>query len=506
MLNSVNLNLLIKKEEYKQRIDTLELRMGELQRQCRELKIPIVIVVEGLEISGKGIQIGKLMKALDPRGFRVHSMQEESKEEQAYPFLWRYWNKLPEAGKITIFDGSWYRKVTVELFDKLIARQDMSTVYEEIHCFEQQLIDADTCLVKLFLYVTQEEQKKRMEELLAHKSTAWRVSKNDLKKNKQYEAYQVLVNEVLNATNTDCAPWNVISTVDRRSGTVQLYQVVIRALEEKVKEKNRLQILEESRSCGELRIESNPASFKMKTSGVGKFPLSSVDLSNSLTDDEYENRLKKLQKKIGRLHGELYRQKIPMIIGFEGWDAAGKGGAIRRLTEKLDPRGYAVHTVASPTPEEKSHHYLWRFWKNVPKNGHIALFDRTWYGRVMVERIEGFCKNEEWQRAYKEMNDMETSFVNQGAIVLKFWIHIDKDEQKRRFEARQNTPEKQWKITEEDWRNREKWDQYEVVVNEMIDRTSTEEAPWIVIEGNDKKYARIKVLETVIEAMEKRLK
>ena len=194
-----------------------------------------------------------------------------------------------------------------------------------------------------------------------------------------------------------------------------------------------------------------------------------------------------------------------MVLGFEGWDAGGKGGAIKRLTEKMDPRGYTVIPTASPNDWEKAHHYLWRFWQAMPKAGHLSIFDRTWYGRVMVERIEGFCTTGEWQRAYKEINDMERDLYDAGAIVLKFWMQIDKDEQERRFKARQENPEKQWKITDEDWRNREKWDQYEEAVNEMLIRTSTPHAPWVVVEGNDKYYARIKVLETVVRAIEKRL-
>ena len=194
------------------------------------------------------------------------------------------------------------------------------------------------------------------------------------------------------------------------------------------------------------------------------------------------------------------------MLGFEGWDAGGKGGAIKRLTAKMDARGYAVNPTASPNDIEKAHHYLWRFWRAMPKAGHIAIFDRTWYGRVMVERIEGFCTKEEWKRAYKEINDMEKDLCDAGAIVIKFWMHIDKDEQERRFRERQENPEKQWKITEEDWRNREKWDLYEDAVNEMLLRTSTDYAPWVVVEGNDKYYARIKVLKTVVDAIEDRLK
>ena len=234
--------------------------------------------------------------------------------------------------------------------------------------------------------------------------------------------------------------------------------------------------------------------------------LSKVDLSLKYDKPEYEKKLKKLQKRIDELHGEIYRKRIPVVLAFEGWDAGGKGGAIKRLTAKMDPRGFVVNPTASPNDIEKAHHYLWRFWKNMPKDGHVAIFDRTWYGRVMVERIEGFCTEAEWKRAYKEINQMERDLYDAGAVILKFWMQIDKDEQERRFKERQQNPEKQWKITEEDWRNREKWDQYEEAVNEMLIRTSTEYAPWIIVEGNNKYYARIKVLETVVKALEHALK
>ena len=230
-----------------------------------------------------------------------------------------------------------------------------------------------------------------------------------------------------------------------------------------------------------------------------------VDLEKTMDREEYRKKLDQLQKRLERLHGDLYRYRIPVVLGFEGWDAAGKGGAIRRLTSHLDPRGYQVCPTASPSSTEKAHHYLWRFWTRFPKDGHMAVFDRTWYGRVMVERIEGFCTKQEWKRAYKEMNDMEEQLADSGAIVMKFWMQIDKDEQERRFKERQANPAKQWKITDEDWRNREKWDLYERAVEEMLVKTSTPYAPWIIVEGNDKYYARIKVLETVVEAIRRRL-
>lgn len=233
--------------------------------------------------------------------------------------------------------------------------------------------------------------------------------------------------------------------------------------------------------------------------------LDEIDLDRAVTQEEYRVELDRLQEKLGHLHNKLYRKKVPVIIAYEGWDAAGKGGNIKRITEALDPRGFEVHPIASPEPHEKARHYLWRFWNRLPKTGHIAVFDRTWYGRVMVERLEGFCRENDWQRAYNEINEFERELADWGAVIIKFWVQIDKDTQLARFNERQNTPAKQWKITEEDWRNREKWDLYEGAVNEMLQKTNTSYAPWHILESNDKRYARLKALRIVIEALEKAL-
>ena len=230
--------------------------------------------------------------------------------------------------------------------------------------------------------------------------------------------------------------------------------------------------------------------------------LETVDLSQKLTPDEYKVRLIKAQVRLSQLGFQVYKQQRPVIIAFEGWDAAGKGGAIRRLTERLDPRGYVVYAISAPRGDDAEHHYLWRFWRRLPEAGQIAIFDRTWYGRVLVERIEGFCSEEEWRRAYREINEFERQLVDFGTILVKFWLHIGQDEQFARFEQRENTPYKAWKLTDEDWRNREKWDPYVEAVEDMLLKTSTTGSPWTVVPANDKLYARVNVLETVIEALE----
>lgn len=507
MLEKLDLTKQLSKTEYKEKMLELEPKLGKLQRECKELNIPVMIAFEGYGASGKGVQIGELIQALDPRGFAVYAGKRETEEERMHPFLWRFWTKMPAKGRIAIYDTSWYRKVLIDRFDKRTKKKDLPAAYDSICSFEQQLTDDGMVIIKIFLAIDKKEQKKRLDSLLESKDTAWRVSKGDIKRNREFEKYEKINEEMLARTDTDYAPWHIVEAVDRRFAAAKIYSIVASVLtlhiqevlqQREEKDQEKANAAPESCECK----EAEPEKDKKLTESI----LAKADLTLSYTREEYKERLKKLQDKMQELHGEIYRKRIPVILGFEGWDAGGKGGAIKRLTQKMDPRGYIVHPTASPNDIERAHHYLWRFWTAVPKAGHVAIFDRTWYGRVMVERIEGFCSKQEWQRAYKEINDMEQDFVKSGAIVLKFWMQIDKDEQERRFKARQENPEKEWKITDEDWRNREKWDQYEEAVNEMLIRTSTVNAPWIVVEGNCKYFARIKVLESVIEAIEKRLK
>lgn len=505
MLEKVDLTKKLSKEEYKEKMPQLEAKLGRLQRECKSLGIPIMIVFEGFGASGKGLQIGRLIQSMDPRGFEVHPIKNETEEERMHPFMWRFWTKTPSKGRIAIFDGSWYRRVLIDRFEKRTKNKELADAFHSINSFEEQLAEDGTLIIKLLLDIDKKEQKKRFEKLEKNKETAWRVTQGDKERNVHYDEYAAMIEDMLFKTDTDYAPWTIIESMDKRFATLKIYTTVIKAMADQI-EKVQKEKTEGTagKTEGEMAEIAREADEEMKELQVSI--LSKADLSLHYTKEEYKEKLDKLQKKMEKLHGELYRRRIPVVLGFEGWDAGGKGGAIKRLTERMDARGYVVNPTASPNDIEKAHHYLWRFWRAMPKDGHVAIFDRTWYGRVMVERIEGFCTMEEWKRAYKEINDMEKDLSDAGAIVIKFWMHINKDEQERRFKERQENPEKQWKITDEDWRNREKWDQYEDAVNEMLMRTSTDYAPWVVVEGNDKYYARIKVLRTVAEAIEARLK
>ncbi|MFI5381235.1 MAG: phosphate--AMP phosphotransferase [Tepidisphaerales bacterium] len=497
MLENIDLSKKLDKTEYRKLKSEAELKLSALQRQAKELGIPVIIVFEGWDAAGKGTLINELILPLDPRGFKVHSTLAPTEEEALHPFLWRFWQHTPARGRITIFDRSWYGRVVGDRVNGEIKGKELQQAFEDIRSFGRQLDDDGNVIVKFFLHISKKEQKHRFNVLLKNPATAWRVSKSDLKHHKHYDEYLAAVEDMLTETDSDYAPWTVIEAHDHRFAAIKIFSTVIAALEKRIAARQQQEAAKSSKASAPL-----PQMPEVLKSSI----LDNVDLSLTLTRKEYEDRLGKAQDKLRVLEYEIFTRRIPVIIAYEGWDAGGKGGNIRRLTQHLDPRGYEVVPIAAPNDVEKSHHYLWRFWVQMPKAGHITIFDRTWYGRVLVERVEGFCTDAEWQRAYREINEMEQHCTNAGAVLLKFWMHIDPAEQLRRFKERQKLAYKQWKITEEDWRNRKKLPQYRVAVEEMLYRTSTPYAPWTVVESNCKLHARVKVLETVCKAIQKRLK
>lgn len=491
MLEKTNLKKTVTPAKYKAVSKTLKSELSALQQPIKQNKLPVVILFEGWGAAGKGSLISNLILNFDPRGFKVYSIITPTQLERREPVLWRYWNKIPKCGQIAIFDRSWYMDVSTAKVEENIGSDENTRRMDDINIFERQLTDAGYLVVKFFVHISKKEQKERFEKLCKDKNTQWRVKELDWKRNRQYEKYYHAFDEMLGYTNTVNAPWHVISGMDKRSAVLEIYQTVIDSVKAALQPKSNV-----SKPLPDINAGSYSFSALPK--------LSDISLDKTLPRDEYSKKLKEKQRLLSELHGELYRKKVPVIIAYEGWDAAGKGGNIRRVSKALDPRGYEVVPVAAPTADEAAHHYLWRFWTNLPRDGHITVFDRTWYGRVMVERIEGFCSENDWRRAYREINEFERQLCDWGAIVIKFWLQIDKDEQLKRFNDRQNTPSKQWKITEEDWRNREKWDEYEKCVNEMIKYTSTDFAPWHIIESQDKKYGRIKTLDIITDSIKKR--
>ena len=476
-------------EEIKQRLKAAEEKLSQQQMKLKEKKLPVLVLIEGWGAAGKGSAIGQIIKNIDPRFFKVFSMPSTpTEEERRRPFLYRFFEKIPEAGKFTFLDSGWMDQIMKERLDGTLDDKAYAQRVDSVKRFERGLTDNGYLVLKFFFHISKKEQKRRIDELLEDKDTAWRVSPGDLHQNRHYEECLDTFDRYLDDTNTPSAPWDIIDSKSKKFAERQVMETLCMGIETA------------------LHNESLAVPLLQNAFPLVKMPkLKDVPLDKSLGEEAYKEELKELQAKLGQLHNRLYRKRVPVIIGYEGWDAAGKGGNIKRLTGALDPRGFEVHPIASPEPHEKARHYLWRFWTRLPKDGHIAIFDRTWYGRVMVERLEGFCSENDWQRAYYEMNEFEQELHNWGAVILKFWVQIDKDTQLARFTDRQNTPSKQWKITDEDWRNREKWDLYEQAVDEMLQKTSTTYAPWHVLESVDKKYARIKALKIVIEALEKSL-
>ncbi len=476
------------KEEVKQRLKTARDRLEALELEVKAAGLPVLVLVEGWGAAGKGSMIGRIIQCLDPRFFTVTSMQAPTPEERRYPFLHRYMAAAPEAGKFAFLDSGWMDQVVTERLQGDLSERDYAQRLQSVLRFERQLTDNRYLVLKLFLHIGKNEQKKRLDALEADPDTAWRVSKRDRWQNKHYEKCLDAFDDYMQATNLPGAPWYVIDGDDKKWSEVQMLEILCSAIDT-------------ARQNAALAVPLRQNTFAL----CPMPPLRQVALDKSLTEEEYDERRKALQKRLGALHNRLFRKRVPVVIVYEGWDAAGKGGNIKRVTAALDPRGYQVHPIASPEPHEKARHYLWRFWTRLPKTGHIAIFDRSWYGRVMVERIEGFCTENDWQRAYNEINEFEDELTAWGAVIVKFWVQIDKDTQLARFTDRQNTPEKRWKITDEDWRNREKWDAYETAVDEMLQKTSTRSAPWHILPSNDKKYARVKALEIIVETLERAL-
>lgn len=492
MLEQVDMKRSVEKEAAKIQIKEKEKQLATLQQRIRQKKIPVVLVFEGWGASGKGSLIGKLILELDPRGFQVYCMGEPSAEEERLPLLNRYWMDMPARGEMSIFDRSWYQELSVWKIEKKYSQWEIEEKRDAINRMERQLTDDGCLLLKFFLHISKKQQRMRFEVLSSSKNTAWRVTEQDWKRNREYATYYQAWDNMLEMTNTTYAPWHVIAASEKHTALLEILTILNEALEQ------RLAMCDQMKFPGILPEDMH---FPMRE--VPK--LHQITMLAPIPEEEYRRRLKQDQKKLRKLANKLYRNKIPLIICYEGWDAAGKGGNIRRMAASFDPRGYDVTPIAAPDHMELSHHYLWRFRRHLPKTGHVAIFDRTWYGRVMVERVENLATPEQWMRAYNEMNEFEQELSDWGAIIVKFWLHIDKDEQLKRFQERQNTPEKQWKITDEDWRNRAKWDQYQVAVDEMLKNTSTSFAPWNIIASNDKYSARVEAIERVIATIEQRL-
>ncbi len=498
MLETLDLEVKLGREAYERVFRPLRDKLSVLQRQIFEARIPVVVVFEGWDAAGKGDCIEKLVGRIDPRGYEVHFIAGPTEDEALRPYLWRFWRRIPARGDMGIFDRSWYRRLLVERVDEEVPREVWLRSFDEINEFERMLADDGTLIVKFWLHISRAEQKRRFRRLERSDYESFRITGKDWKAHKNYARYREAAEEMIERTSTPWAPWTMVAATDRRFSRVRVFETLAEAMQ------RALDARAAAAPKGKAPAKA-PTKPRRPPSALARTVLDDVDLTRKLAQGEYEKELSRWQKRLRELEYLCYERRAPVVVVYEGWDAAGKGGSIRRVIGGMDPRGYAVIPIAAPKGADATHHYLWRFWNEVPKAGHIAIFDRSWYGRVLVERVEGFCAEAEWRRAYHEINEFERSLHHFGTVIVKFWLDISKETQLRRFRERERIASKRYKITEEDWRNRGKWDLYRAAVHDLVTQTSTSYAPWTLVEAVDKNWARVRGVRVLAEAMERRL-
>lgn len=490
MLDRLDLSQRLGSAEYKQQIQSLMLELADLQRACWQARIPVVVVLEGWAASGKGALVRKLVGYMDPRGFRVHPIWPATPEERRHPFLQRFWNALPPRGAVAIFYHSWYGRVLEDRLFERIEPLAVPAAMGQINAFERQLVDDGAAIAKFWLQVDRDKLKSRLRKAEADELQSWRIRPEDWEQARHYRRYAALAEEMLTYTSSGPAPWTLVEAHCRRWAQVKVFSSLVATLRE---------ALDRQR----LALAPPPPSEPQASLGPMEPDwLARVDLDRRLEEEDYREQLAQAQLRLLRLQKTIFRRQLPVLVLFEGWDAAGKGGAIQRLTSELDPRSFSVHAFAAPSADELRFPYLWRFWRALPQAGRIGIFDRSWYGRVLVERVEGLATEAQWQRAYQEINEFESQLIDFGMVLVKIWLHISPEVQLQRFEERRDSPFKHYKLTDEDWRNRDRWPLYAVAVNQMVQRTGTAIAPWTLVPANDKYFARVRVIEAVAEAIE----
>jgi polyphosphate:AMP phosphotransferase len=481
----------LSKKAYEARLPDVRAALVRMQVELKSANFPVILVVAGAEASGKGDVVNILNGWLDPRGFETFALHEPTDEERDRPAMWRYWRTLPPAGRMAIFAGGWHSDALnddprsareLALFDAALRR---------ISLFEGQLAAGGALIVKVWLNLSKTAQRARLRDLESDPRTAWRVKPEDWKSHRDYDRLARLGERMRSATHQPGAPWYLIDAEDPRSRNLAVADILLSRFRIHVRAR-----LRASKAQGHARKRIAP----LRPAGLRR--LLSLSLESKLSQPSYE---KKRDKWLGRLNKAVRaagQERRSIVWVFEGWDAAGKGGAIRRLTDAIDARDFRVIPVSKPTDEEKAHHYLWRFWRHVPRAGMVTIYDRSWYGRVLVERLEGFCTEAEWRRAYRELNEFERELAEHGVIVIKFWLHISKEEQLKRFRDREATTYKRHKMGHEDWRNRRKWSSYEIAVGDMLSLTSTRPAPWHLVAANNKRHARLEIIKTSCRQIE----
>jgi polyphosphate:AMP phosphotransferase len=489
MFESAELGHAIDKATYEAEVPGLREALLDAQFDLAAArKAPVIILVAGMDGAGKSGTVNTLNEWMDPRFIQTHGTSEASDEELERPHMWRFWRLLPPKGRLGIFDASWYAWPRMERAAGHIKDARMDQALEQVCRFEQMLIDEGALILKFWLHLSKDAQKKRLKKLEGDPLTRWRVTDRDWKHFAMYDTFREVDERLLRRTSTAEAPWMVVEAQDARYQKLTVGKTLLAQLQ------TRLAGPEPAAA-----VAPPPLAFPV-SDGVNI--LRALDLTQAIPKVDYNRLLEKYQGRLNLLTRHKDFKDRNVVLVFEGVDAAGKGGCIRRITQAIDARMYDIHPTAAPSEEERDQPYLWRFWRNLPRKGRFAIFDRSWYGRVLVERVEGLCREADWRRAYGEINVFEEQIHRSGGLVVKFWLTISQEEQLRRFQERQTTRFKRFKITDEDWRNREKWPAYETAICDMLDRTSTEVAPWTLVESEDKHFGRIKILKTLCERLE----
>ncbi|QGU32347.1 polyphosphate:AMP phosphotransferase [Thermochromatium tepidum] len=494
MFEATKVGRSVSKQDYKEQQEELRTQLLEAQRELRHTPIPVIVLVSGVEAAGKGEVVNRLNEWLDTRGVQTFAFWNESDEERERPRYWRFWRAMPPRGEIAILFGGWYQTPIEYRFHGQCSDAELDAELNRIVDFEQMLIQDGALIVKFWFHLSESDQKARLKELSRDDRSRWKMLPEKSRFSEHYAAFEEVAERVIRHTDRGCSPWYLVEASDRRYRDLTVGKTLLHAIRSRLAEH------------GAHEASGIPNDPDLPESDSAQITLlDQLDLTRALPREDYKTELKRLQTELNELAWRAYNKQRSTVLVFEGVDAGGKGGAIRRITQAVDARLYRSIPVAAPTDEEKAHHYLWRFWRHIPRAGRMTIYDRSWYGRVLVERVEGFASPSEWRRAYSEINQFEEQLVDSGIILVKFWLQISQDEQLRRFRERESVPYKRYKITAEDWRNREKWPLYKKAVNEMIARTSTRHASWTLVEGNDKPFARIKVLRTVCDALNEAL-
>jgi polyphosphate:AMP phosphotransferase len=478
--------------EYKAMAAALREQLVQLQLELKQAPFKVLLIVAGPEGAGRGTLLQTLAEWLDPRGVETFSWHPPTQEEQERPSQWKFWRDLPAPGRIGLYAGSWYTETLREEARNKVALENVALDAERIRAFEKLLVDSGTLILKVWLRISEKAQGRRLRTLRADPTTAWRVTDEDWHHHRIYRKLEATAALIRRKTNQPGARWLTIDAEDERRRDLEVGQLLI----DRVREHRRLI---------DALPPAAPARRPIPQSPSGLRRLRAIPLDQSLSESTYDGLRDKWLGRLSLAMRSAFQARRALVFVFEGWDAAGKGGAIRRLTSAADPRDYRVIPVGKPTPEEKHAHYLWRFWRDIPRDGRCAVFDRSWYGRVLVERVEGFCRPQDWRRAFAEINDFERQLTEHGVIVVKFWLQISHAEQLRRFREREATPHKRHKMNAEDWRNRRQRTAYECAVGDMLALTDRKNAPWTVIPADDKRYARIQVLSAAAQRIESAL-